>query len=359
MTYVNKLFLVSIAVGLVIASKIVDNAKPKVLITNSYVPNIAADLLKECVTNCIISLHLFIIFSCETITIQNETKEEILSHIRGVSALLWATHIGLDNELLDAAGPQLKMLGLMSAGYNHIDVAEIKKRGIKISNTPKVLNAAVADTAVLLALAASRRLREGRVLIESGRWNPSDWLLGQDIAGSTVGIIGLGGIGSAIARRLLAFEVKQILYTGHREKPEGKELDAKFVPLNESDSLIKESDFIFVSVPLTNETEGMCNDEFFSKMKKTAVFVNTSRGQVVDQKALVKALKGGQIFAAGLDVMTPEPLPVNDELLTLPNVVLLPHWGSATVKTREAMAKLTAENIIKGLKGEPLITPIP
>ncbi|KAJ8957512.1 hypothetical protein NQ318_020546 [Aromia moschata] len=299
--------------------------------------------------------------NCEVIAVQNETREEILSKIHGVDALLWATHIKIDKEILDAAGSQMKTIGSMSAGYNHIDLEELKKRGIKMGNTPKVLNAAVADTAILLGLAASRRLHEGRLLIQDGKWNPSEWILGQDIAGSTVGIIGLGGIGSATARRLQAFEVKEIVYTGHREKPEGIELGARFIPLNESDYLIRNSDFIFVSVPLTPETEGMCNEEFFSKMKKTAVFVNTSRGKVVDQKALVKALKQGQIFAAGLDVMTPEPLPTDDELLTLPNVDVNFCFHTGEVprqKTREAMGKLTVENIVKGLKGEPMITPV-
>uniref|UniRef100_A0A6P7GNT9 Glyoxylate reductase/hydroxypyruvate reductase n=1 Tax=Diabrotica virgifera virgifera TaxID=50390 RepID=A0A6P7GNT9_DIAVI len=153
----------------------------------------------------------------------------------------------------------------------------------------------------------------------SGNWVTNDWawMCGQDITNSTVGIIGLGHIGQTIARRLKGFDIQQLLYTGHKEKKEGIELGAKFVSLN---TLLEDSDFVIIVVPLTTETHHMCNEEFFSKMKKTAVFINVSRGEVVDQPALINALKRHTIFAAGLDVMTPEPLPSNHELLTLPNV---------------------------------------
>lgn len=317
-------------------------SRPKVLISNPTVPQIAFDLLQNYV---------------DIIKIENDTtKEEILSKVKGVDAIYWASRLKLDKEIIEAAGPQMKTVGTMSAGYNHIDVEELKKRGIHLGNTPVVLNNAVADMAILLALAASRRLHEGRLKIENNKWQPhNQWMLGQDIAGSTVGIIGLGGIGQAIVKRLKPFLVKEFIYTGHREKEEGKQLEAKFVSL---DTLAKESDFVIVSCPLNSETEGMCNADFFSKMKKTAVFVNISRGNVVDQPALVKALKEGQIFAAGLDVMTPEPLPPDDELLKLPNAVIIPHLGSATQKTRDAMAELTAQNILRGVGGEEMFTPV-
>ncbi|XP_018569219.1 glyoxylate reductase/hydroxypyruvate reductase-like [Anoplophora glabripennis] len=340
MNYLRSAFLLCLVMTLGKAS---NSTRPKVLISSPYVPQIASDLLSKC---------------CDLINVQNGSKEEILSKVEGVDAILWASHLKIDKYVLDAAGSQMKTIGTMTAGYDHIDLVELRKRGIKLGNTPKVLNGAVADTAVLLGLAAARRLHEGRLLIDGSKWDPNEWILGQDIAGSTVGIIGLGGIGQAIAKRLKRFEVNEIIYTGHKEKPEGKELGARFIPLEDRDTLIKDSDFIFIAAPLTPETEGMCNEDFFSKMKKTAVFVNISRGKVVDQKALYKALKEGQIFAAGLDVMTPEPLPATDELLTLPNLVVLPHWGSATAKTRDAMAQLTAQNIIKGLNGEPMITPV-
>ncbi|KAJ8916813.1 hypothetical protein NQ315_005820 [Exocentrus adspersus] len=291
--------------------------RPKVLVSNPTVPQIGFDLLQK---------------YCDIIRIENEneTKEEIISKVKGVDAIYWASRLKLDKDIIEAAGPQMKVVGTMSAGYNHIDVDELKKRGIKLGNTPNVLNNAVADIAVLLALAASRRIHEGRLKIENNQWDlGSQWMLGQDISGATVGIIGLGGIGQAIVKRLIPFEVQQFLYTGHREKVEGKELGAKFVSL---DTLVRESDFVIVSCPLNSETEEMCNEDFFAKMKKTAVFVNISRGKVVHQPSLVKALRDGQIFAAGLDVMTPEPLPPDDELLKLPNAVIVPHLGSATKK---------------------------
>ncbi|VEN62580.1 unnamed protein product, partial [Callosobruchus maculatus] len=257
--------------------------------------------------------------SCQVIQLEKATEEEVLKHIAEVDALFWAPPLKLTKTVLDAAGCNMKTVATLSAGYNHIDIDELKKRGIKLGNTPRVLDAAVADLGVVLALAAARRLHEGRLKIENNEWKTVDyqWMLGQDICNSTVGIIGLGGIGQAVAKRLKGFDVKQILYTGHREKPEGKELGAKFVSL---DTLVRDSDFVIVSVPLTKETEGMCNEEFFSKMKKTAVFVNISRGQVVDQPALIKALKNNIIFAAGLDVMTQEPLPADHEMVKLPNL---------------------------------------
>ncbi|KAJ8943551.1 hypothetical protein NQ318_023063 [Aromia moschata] len=324
-------------------SKFSETNRPKILVSNPTVPQVAFDLLEE---YCIVT------------KAEDDTREDILAKVKGVDAIFWATHLKLDKEILEAAGPQMKTVGTMSAGYDHIDVEELKKRGIKLANTPEVLNPAVADIAVLLTLAASRRLHEGRLALENGQWSPK-WdargMLGQDIIGSTVGIVGLGGIGQAIVQRLKAFNVGQFIYTGHREKEEGKKLGAKFVSL---DTLIKESDIVIVSCPLTSETKHMFNAELFSKMKKTSVFVNISRGAIVDQEALVKALKEGQIFAAGLDVMTPEPLPPTDELLKLPNAVILPHLGSATKQTRDAMAQLTATNILRGIGDEEMFTPV-
>jgi len=314
----------------------------KILIANPSVPKIAKELLEE---------------KCEVIVSTGYDKASILKNISGIDALFWAGS-QLDKEILDAAGPKLKVVATMSAGYNHIDIGELKNRNIKLGNTPKVLDNAVADVAMLLAMAASRRFTEGRQHIEQGTWInyfDTQWMLGQDIAGSTIGIVGLGGIGQAIAKRLKGLDVSKIVYTGHREKPEGKELGAQFVNL---DTLTKDSDFIFLSAPLTNETNQMCNDDFFSKMKNTAILINVSRGQLVDQNALIKALKENKIFAAGLDVMTPEPLNKDSELLKLPNVVLTPHIGSATRDTRNEMAKLTALNILRGLGGEEMFTPV-
>jgi len=313
----------------------------KVLVTNSDVPQSAIDLLSS---------------RFETKVNEENTKEGLLQTVRGVNAILWAVTTKLDKDIIEAAGPQLEMVGTMSAGLNHIDVEELKKRGIKLTNTPVVLNSAVANIAVFLALAASRRVQEGRLHIENGTWTyGNQWMLGQDISGATVGIVGLGGIGQTIVKRLQPFEVKKFLYTGHKEKEEGKKLGAEFVSFDE---LLQRSDFIIVACPLTPETKEMFNESAFTKMKKTAVFVNVARGGIVDQPALVKALKDRTIFAAGLDVMTPEPLPTDHELLKLPNCVVIPHLGSATVQTRKDMAELAAKNIIMALGGGQLLTPV-
>ncbi|CAH1098589.1 unnamed protein product [Psylliodes chrysocephalus] len=317
--------------------------KPIVVLSNPTIPSPGIKMLIEKGYNVKI--------------VEKEDRANILELIPGAHALWWASAFKLDKEILDAAGSQLKMIGTMSAGYNHIPIDELKKRGIKLSNAPGVLNDAVADVALLLSLAAARRLTESRWAIENDKWVTNDWrwMSGIDVRNSTIGIIGLGGIGTAIARRFKGFDVKEIVYTGHKEKKEGIELGAKFVPMN---NLLSISDFVIVAVPLTYETAGLCNAEFFKNMKNTAVFVNIARGQVVDQPALINALKTGEILAAGLDVMTPEPLPPTHELYTLPNVVMLPHLGSATNNTRDNMSILTAENIARGLAGDPLITPV-
>ncbi|KAK9883391.1 hypothetical protein WA026_001566 [Henosepilachna vigintioctopunctata] len=315
--------------------------KFKVLVANDTIAQIAHDLLKA---------------ECEVIVCKAE-RSSILAHIAGVDALFWSSLLKLDKEILDRAGPQLQVVVTMSAGYDHIDIEEIKRRGIKFGNFPSVLNDALADLGVLLALAASRRITEGLLAVGKSCFCPTDGNrpLGVDISGSTVGIVGLGGIGQNIVQRLKSFKVARFLYTGHTEKPEGKAIGAEFVPM---EILLRESDFVIACIPLTKETEKMFNAEVFSKMKKTAVFVNISRGDVVNQPDLINALKDNMIFAAGLDVTTPEPLPPNHELMTLPNCVITPHIGSATVKTRRYMAEMTAKNILHALKGEPMITPV-
>lgn len=183
----------------------------------------------------------------------------------------------MNAEALDAAGPQLKSISTKSAGIDYVDVAEVKRRGIKLGYTPSVLNDAVADLGVGLMIAAARRFHEGFLKITKDDWalgNPA-WMLGQDIKGSTVGIVGLGGIGQVICKRLGGFDVGKFLYTGHREKPEGQKLGAEFVSLNE---LLEKSDFVIVSCPLNKETAGLFNKAAFQRMKKTSVFVNVARG---------------------------------------------------------------------------------
>lgn len=179
--------------------------------------------------------------------------------------------------------------------------------------------------------------------------------MGTDLRESTVGIVGLGNIGLAVVKKLIPFDVKRFLYTGHSRKKTGDDLGAFFVSL---DQLLEESDFVVVATPLTNETRGLFDDNMFNKMKKTAVFVNVGRGAVVKTDSLLKALKNGTIFAAGIDVVDPEPLPKNHQLLALPNLEILPHLGSATVKTRSDMSVVAAKNILNALDGLALIYPL-
>lgn len=208
----------------------------------------------------------------------------------------------------------------MSAGLNYVDIPEVKRRNVALGYTPTVLNDAVADMAIGLMIAAGRRFHEGEMKIRNGNWfdNPR-WMLGKDIHGSRVGIVGLGNIGQTIAKRLSGFDVGQLVYTGHRQKSEEveKKFNAKFLSFPD---LIATSDFVFVAVPLTDETRNMFNKTVFEQMKRSAILINVARGEVVNQRDLYVALKEKLIFSAALDVMTPEPLPRDDPLLGLENI---------------------------------------
>ncbi|KAF7668017.1 hypothetical protein LDENG_00036870 [Lucifuga dentata] len=277
-------------------------------------------------------------------------RPELLKSVRGIIGLLCHTTDEIDAEVLDAAGPNLKVISTLSAGLDHLDLDEIKKRGIRIGHTPGILTDATAELTVALLLATARRIPEAMDTVKKGMWTSfnSFWLCGYALSGSTVGIIGLGRIGMAVARKLKSFGLKRLLYFGRIVKPCAAEVDGEFVPL---DTIACESDFVVVCCSFTPEAKGMCDKAFFSKMKKTAIFVNTSRGAVVNQEDLYEALSSGQIAAAGLDVTTPEPLPTNHPLLTLKNIVVLPHIGSAVYSTRISMAIMAAQNVLGGLHG--------
>ena len=259
----------------------------------------------------------------------------------------------IDAALLDDA-PKLKVVSNYAVGFNNVDVAEATKRGICVGNTPRVLTDATADMALTLMLAAARRLVEACDDAKAGRWKtwePLGWL-GQDLTGRTLGIIGMGRIGYAVAQRCRGGWGMQVLYSdvNRNEKAEA-ELGARKVEL---DVLLRESDFVSVHTDLNPQTKGMFDAARFRQMKRTAVFINTARGPLVDQKALAEALRSGTIFAAGLDVTDPEPLPTDDELYKLPNCVVAPHIASATVQTRDAMARICAENLVAGVSGQKL-----
>ncbi|MEE6510877.1 hypothetical protein FKM82_031213 [Ascaphus truei] len=281
-------------------------------------------------------------------------REELLKGVVGAHGLLCLLSDKIDKELLDTAGSNLKVISTLSVGFDHLALDEIKKRGIRVGYTPDVLTDATAELSVALLLATCRRLPEAVEEVKNGGWKTwaPMWLCGYGLSNSTVGVIGLGRIGLAIARRLKPFGVKKFLYTGRQPRPQNAdELEAEYVSC---DKLAEDSDFVIVCCSLTPETIGLCNKDFFQKMKKTSIFINTSRGTVVNQEDLYQALSKGQIAAAGLDVTTPEPLPTNHPLLSLKNCVILPHIGSATYTTRNTMSVLSVNNLLKGLTGEPM-----
>ncbi|XP_069781970.1 glyoxylate reductase/hydroxypyruvate reductase-like isoform X2 [Narcine bancroftii] len=282
-------------------------------------------------------------------------RSVLLKEVAGAHGLYCLVNDKIDKELLDVAGPNLKVISTMSVGFDHLALEEIKKRRIRVGYTPDVLTNATAELTMALLLATSRRLMEAVAEVKNGGWDTWKplWLCGFGLSDSTVGIVGLGRIGLAVAQRMKSFGVKKFLYTDFELKPAvAAEIQAEYVPL---DKLAEESDFVTVHCALTPETKAMCNKNLFSKMKKTAIFINTSRGAVVNQDDLYEALTTGQITAAGLDVTDPEPLPTDHPLLSLKNCVILPHIASATFTTRTAMAELTAKNLLAGLKDEPML----
>ena len=244
----------------------------------------------------------------------------------------------VDGELFDAA-PDLRAVSTMAVGTDNIDLDEATRRGIPVGYTPDVLTDTTADLAVALMLAAARRLLEGEAAVRAGEWGPwhPQWLLGRDLHGATVGIVGSGRIGQAVARRLDGFGVAL--------------LDARRDGL---DRLLAESDFVTLHCPLTDDTRGLVDAAALGRMKSDAILVNTARGPIVDTDALAEALHEGEIAAAALDVTDPEPLPADHPLLRAPNLIVLPHVGSATHATREAMADLAVDNLAAALRGEPM-----
>lgn len=276
----------------------------------------------------------------------------LLNKVKDIDGLLSLLTDKVDAELMDAA-PRLKIVSNMAVGFDNINVPEATKRGILVGNTPGVLTETTADFAWALIMATGRRVAEGDRWTKSGKWKT--WgpmiLLGYDIHHATLGIVGCGRIGLEIAKRAKGFDMKIMYYDTVRRKPEEeKEYGLEYV--SKLHDLLSRADFVTVHVPLMAETRHLISTAEFAAMKPTAVFVNSSRGPVVDQKALYEALKSGQIFAAGLDVTEVEPIPMDEPLLTLDNITIAPHIASASVATRTKMATMAAANLIAGLKGE-------
>jgi glyoxylate reductase len=283
-------------------------------------------------------------------------RDELLRSIEDCDGVLTLLTDKVDAEFLDRAGPQLRVVSNYAVGFDNVDVAECTSRGIPVGNTPGVLTETTADLAFSLMMAAGRRVAEGDRYVRAGRWKT--WgpllLLGSDVHDSTLGIVGFGRIGQAVARRASGFGMT-VVYHDVQRLPDDvtKPLGATYVEL---DDLLARSDFVSLHVNLTEETRHLINSDALRRMKSTAVLVNTSRGPVVDGRALFEALRDGEIFAAGLDVTDPEPLPADDPLLTLENCLVVPHIASASRATRGKMAEMAAANLLAGLRGERLPT---
>jgi glyoxylate reductase len=283
-------------------------------------------------------------------------RSELLEAARGANGILSTATEKVDGEVMDAAGGGLKVIANMAVGYDNVDVRAAGERGVVVTNTPGVLDETTADVAFMLMLAAARRLGEAERLLRAGRW---EWwgpkqLRGLDVWGKKLGIVGMGRIGQAVARRARGFGMEILYHNRSRNEDAENELAARYLGLED---MLRESDFVSVHTPLTEETRHLIGERELGLMKPTAVLVNTSRGPVVDEGSLAEALANGRIFAAGLDVYEEEPR-VHPGLLELENAVLAPHIGSASMETRDRMATLAAENLRAVLSGEPAKTPV-
>ena len=278
-------------------------------------------------------------------------KSVLVEKVKEADGLICLLTEKIDEDIINAAGSQLRGICQIAVGFDNINVKTATKRGICVTNTPGVLTETTADFAFTLLVATARRIAEADKYVKFGQWK-IPWglmmLVGQDIYGKTLGIVGIGRIGSAVARRAKGFNMKILYYDVYRNEQIEKELGIEYVPL---EKLLKESDFVTVHVPLMPETHHLINEDRLRTMKKTACLINTSRGPVVDEKALYKALKEGWIWAAGLDVWEKEPVDSNNPLLKLDNVTAAPHIASGSIATRTKMAVMAAENMVAILEG--------
>jgi len=314
-------------------------SKPKVFVTR-IIPEKGFEIIRD---------------FCEVDLWQSElppTRAELLQHVQGVDGLLCLLTDKIDGDGMDEAGPQLKVISNHAVGFDNIDVNAATARRIPVGNTPGVLTDATADFAFALMMAVARRIPEAERYVHEGKWKT--WgpmlLLGVELKGATLGLVGFGRIGKAMARRAIGFDMRVIYYDPNETKPD-KDIRATRVDF---ETLLEESDFISLHTPLTPDTRHMIDSEALSKMKSNSVLINTSRGPVVDMDALYEALKQGQIFGAGLDVTEPEPLPMHSPLLTLDNIIIVPHIASASHTSRNMMSWIAAQNLVAGLKGERL-----
>ncbi|XP_050078253.1 glyoxylate reductase/hydroxypyruvate reductase-like [Anopheles maculipalpis] len=304
--------------------------RPRVLVTHHQVQPVALELLR---------------LDCDVVVPTEDfpTRAQILKLCPGVDGLLWTNYkMKLDREVLDACGPQIRAISLTMNGVDCVDTEELKRRNIPLGHTPHIPNEAVADLAIGLMIITNEGLFQSGNIIRIAR---------RSIQGSTVGIVGFGGIGQVIAKRLQGFDIGAILYCGRNPKKSAETLNAQHVSFDE---ILAQSDIVFISCPLNNETCRLFDRRAFSAMKSTAILINIARGAIVDETALIEALKGSQIRAAGLDTVTTEPFLADSELFQLPNCVIVPHLGTATETTRDKMAVRAVENLMHGLRNETM-----
>ncbi|HHY27566.1 MAG TPA: D-glycerate dehydrogenase [Desulfitobacterium dehalogenans] len=312
--------------------------KPKVLITRKIPEDILGLMEEACEVK---------IWPEEDTPVPRSILEQEIREVDGLYCLLTES---IDDSLL-ALGKNLKIVSNMAVGYNNIDIEAATRRNILVANTPGVLTETTADLTFALLMMTARRMEEASQYLRQGKWKTwSPMLLaGQDIFGATLGIVGMGRIGEALAKRAKGFDMK-IIYYNRTPKPEvEKKLGVLYSSLEE---LLKESDFVCILTPYTTETRNLIGKKELELMKPTSILINTSRGGIVNEEDLYEALVHHKIYAAGLDVFDKEPLSTNHPLLTLTNCVALPHIGSATIKTRREMARLAAQNLITFLQGQ-------
>ncbi|HEY9849622.1 MAG TPA: D-glycerate dehydrogenase [Leptolyngbyaceae cyanobacterium] len=280
--------------------------------------------------------------------------EVLLEKVKDKDGLLCLLTDKIDRNLLEIAGSSLKVISQMAVGYDNIDIAAATAKGIPVGHTPGVLTDATADLTWALLMAAARRLLEADKFTRSGEWKTwePNLLLGADISGATLGIVGCGRIGQAVAQRASGFGMRILYYNRHRLDPAVEH--SLGLEYKEFDALLAESDFITIHSALSEDTYHLFSDRQFQIMKQSAILINTARGGIVDADALYRALKNGEIASAALDVTDPEPIPLDSPLLTLENMIILPHIGSASRQTRDKMAMMAVSNLAAGLKGERL-----
>ncbi|TPX74701.1 hypothetical protein CcCBS67573_g04019 [Chytriomyces confervae] len=325
-------------------------SKPRILLTRTLTPRAHSRIVNDS--------RISLVHWSEPGAIPPEKFREMIKGVDGAIVLLTEK---INADVLQAAGPQLKVISTVSVGYDHISVPDVKRLrpDLKIGITPDVLTDATAELTVGLLLATARRFKESLDIAKSGKWG--DWnpqfLMGTQISGKSIGFFGFGRIGQAVAHRLKGFSPSRMTYFSPSPKPDAEKSLGAFRE-SSIEQFLGASDIVIVTCKLTGETRGIFNAKSFGLMRPGSIFINTARGGIVNHMDLFRALESGPLGSAGLDVTDPEPFPADHPLLTRPNCLILPHIGSATLETREAMADLAVSNCLAGVFGEELPAPV-